>query len=612
MASSGNFCTWNRINAQGGGTPDLTRSGTLTQGNLNYNPGSYGIIIGSVGVQTGKWYWELRATGLNASGPVVGWLNERHTSGGSNYPSPGYSSPSSAANAQFIMLYLLPGSGPSEIVAGTPSGSSSGTDTDKSGISANDIIGVAGDFDNNKWYFSINGSFTDMRSGQNPATGSNPLCSESSGGGLETFTRVSGLTWYPTYGNWSGSSKASYTNFGQDSTFGGGVSAGGNADENGFGDFKYSVPTGFLAMCSANLPISDDIDPAQTDDNFPGKQFGAITYTGTGSSNAITGLGFQPDFMWNKRRNNASAYSNSLVDSTRGRSKVSYSQRTQSEATSGSSEYVVSFESDCFTLGTNNQIDINGSGGSATYVAWCWKANAGTTASNTEGGVNSTTQANTAAGFSIVTYTGIAGASGASTVGHGLSKAPEFILHVSRTRAAGRWVQHVGTSGSSYVLQMATSAETDYSGYGTIASPTATTFGINGIDGIGGESADYVAYVWHSVEGYSKFGTYEGNGNSNGPFIYTGFRPQLIAIKNIEQSSNWVIYDSARQTFNPNENYLRWNSSATEGGTSTSFDIDFFSNGYKVRSTETDLNTSGKTFVYCAWGDVPFKYNNTF
>ena len=243
MASSGNFCTWNPIHAQGGGTPDLTRNGTLVDGNLNYNPGSYGIIIGSVGVRTGKWYWELRATGLNASGPVVGWLNQRHTSGGSNYPSPGYSSPSSAANAQFIMLYLLPGSGPSEIVAGAPSGSSSGTDTDKSGISANDIIGVAGDFDNNKWYFSINGSFTDMRSGQDPATGSNPLCSESSGGGLETFTRVSGLTWYPTYGNWSASGKASYTNFGQDSTFGGAISAGGNADSNGFGDFQYAPPT---------------------------------------------------------------------------------------------------------------------------------------------------------------------------------------------------------------------------------------------------------------------------------------------------------------------------------------------------------------------------------
>ena len=231
MASSGNFCTWNPIHAQGGGTPDLTRNGTLVDGNLNYSPGSYGIIIGSIGVRTGKWYWELRGTGFSASGPVVGWLNQRHTSGGSNYPSPGYSSPSSAANAQFLMIYLLPDSGSAEIIAGAPSGSSSGTDTDAPTISTNDIIGLAADFDNNKWYFSINGSFTNFRSGQNPATGTNPICSGSSGGGLTTFTRVSGLTWYPTYGNWSASGKASYTNFGQDSTFGGAISAGGNADE---------------------------------------------------------------------------------------------------------------------------------------------------------------------------------------------------------------------------------------------------------------------------------------------------------------------------------------------------------------------------------------------
>ena len=143
--------------------------------------------------------------------------------------------------------------------------------------------------------------------------------------------------------------------------------------------------------------------------------------------------------------------------------------------------------------------------------------------------------------------------------------------------------------------------------YNTETTSTVLSLG-NTIAGNG----QSLVYAWSEIDGYSRFGFYEGNGNADGPFVYTGFRPRLLFIKNSEQDANWAVYDSARQTFNPNENYIRWNSNVAEGGTSTTFDVDFLSNGFKVRSTETDLNTNAKTFVFGAWGDVPFKYSNTF
>ena len=158
------------------------------------------------------------------------------------------------------------------------------------------------------------------------------MCSASGGGGLVTIARTAGYIWFPAMGNWAAGTRNIKVNFGQDSTFSGSFSAGGNADENGFGDFKYSVPTGFLAMCSANLPISDDIDPAQTDDNFPQKNFNAVIYNSTGSGQSITGVGFQPDLVWIKCR--SVDQGNGLFDSTRGTGKVLQSNDTNAENTS--------------------------------------------------------------------------------------------------------------------------------------------------------------------------------------------------------------------------------------------------------------------------------------
>ena len=262
-----------------------------------------------------------------------------------------------------------------------------------------------------------------------------------------------------------------------------------------------------------------------------------------------------------------------------------------------------------------------------------WRLNGGTTVSNTSGNINSTTQASDKTGLSIVLYTG--NGSQGQTIGHGLTKAPEMVWFKNRSNAsvsgiAMDWtVVLASQTGSPFdgrvdtkesLTLNSTVAISSY--YGDNTNPyggvdfTSSVFSVpnngNAPYWFNANANDYYALCWHSVEGFSNFGFYEGNGNADGPFVYTGFRPRILVIKNIEQSSNWLVYDSARQTFNPNENYLRWNQGVAEGGTSTSFDVDFLSNGFKVRSTETDLNTSGKTFLFMAWGDVPFKYNNTF
>ena len=394
-------------------------------------------------------------------------------------------------------------------------------------------------------------------------------------------------------------------NGGHDSTGGGDFTAASNADDNGFGEFQYSPPSGHLACCSANLPISDDIDPAQTDDDYPSKQFDTVLYTGNASTNNITGLNFQPDLVWIKIRNTAS--NAVLVDSLRGTNKMIHPNNTDVEVTTAN---LTSFNSNGFSLdGTSNyQANYNGNGN--TYVAWCWRANGGTTASNSNGAISSTVQANQAAGFSIVQWTANATSSVATTVGHGLSKAPEFVITKSRD-SAGNWcATHTGLSSTSHMLFLNTDgAQTDKSGNGSMSANTSTVFSVNATDGSNSPNGDaMIAYCWHSVEGYSKFGSYIGNSNNDGPFIYTGFRPRMVFLKLRDSAGDWWIYDSARDTANPVNKYISWDRTDAEV---TGLNTDFLSNGFKLRNTSGDFNSSS-TILYGAWGDVPFKYNNTF
>ena len=381
------------------------------------------------------------------------------------------------------------------------------------------------------------------------------------------------------------------------------TSGGGNADENGFGDFQNSPPSGFLALCSANLPIDDDVDPAQTDDDYiGGKQHNTIVYTGNASTNAITGLGFKPDLVWiqNYSSQNQTAR---IQDSSRGVTKSLEPAYTTNEGTESG---VTSFDSDGFTLGSQ-QGGYNSSG--AAYVSWCWRANGGTTATNSDGDVDSTVQANPDAGFSIVQFPNY---SGDTKFGHGLTKAPNFIIAKLISGGSNWPTYHDGyDSGKTCFLNTnaAQFSSSHFAHSGTGNPVSATTFGMGA--SFAGSGAG-IAYCWHDVDGFQKFGSYEGNGSSDGPFIYLGFRPKLVVIRAIDSNQMWAVCDTARETFNPmGEKVLQWNADGAEFDPS-GFNFDTVSNGIKIRNSDTNINSSGATFIYMAWGDVPFKYNNTF
>ena len=404
-------------------------------------------------------------------------------------------------------------------------------------------------------------------------------------------------------------------NGGHDSTGAGDFSAGGNADENGFGDFQNSPPSGFLAPSSANLPISDDIDPAQTDDNYPSKQFGVVTWTGDGTTGrAITGLGFQPDFIWFKDR--TQAFSNRLYDTSRGISSTGgkrlFSNTTGAETNITSGQDISAVGTDGFTLGasdanyTNYNTDEN--------VAWCWKCNGGTTTSDSSGDITVTRQTNDAAKFSILTYTG-SGSSG-NTIAHGLGVKPAMTIIKQRNSSNGWNVWHQGYNSGDYdSFGELNSSSSWYANQGSngpyTAAPGTDYLTLTAYGQVNGSSNTYVAYVWADVEGMQKFGAFEGNGNSDGPFVYTGFRPRLVFCKAADASENWQVRDTARSPFNADSQVrIYWNSSSAEGSASTASPIDFLSTGFKVRGSNSEINSS--TILYGAWGDVPAKYPNTF
>ena len=560
MASSGNFSTMNPLNRTSG-------SVVYTNGNLSFSPGSSWssttFTRNNMYIpKDKKIYFELYHK--TQSGYYAGY-----GFGAENAP---------VTSSEFGATGCITTYYGDTRVNGTR------TQSQFTSPSQGDIVQFAIDGSNNKVWFGINNTW--VLSGD-PANGSNEI---------GTITTNSTVGFDISFIAQQNSASTLTMNFGQDSSFAGDVTAGGNADGNGFGDFKYTPPTGFLALCSANLSVSSDIDPAQTSTDYSGTQFNVVTYTGNGSDgHGITGVDFQPDFVWLKKRS-ASA-SHQLYDSSRGAGKLLSSDGTGAEATY--STVLQSFDSDGFTLGTSAAIN----GSSATMVGWCWRANGGTTASNTDGASTTTVQANTKAGFSIIEFPNY---SSNSTFGHGLSSAPEFIT--ARLTGGSRWATyHTGlTSAGNYVSLNTDSAQASGSFFNSTA-PTSSVFSLGA--SFGGSGAG-ICYAWHSVEGYSKFGTYEGNADNDGTFVYTGFRPRLLFIKNSDGQSPWVIYDGARDGYNlsTSPKQLFWNGTEADH---TSYPADILSNGFKLRTSNATVNASG-TWIYGAWGDVPFKYNNTF
>ena len=374
-------------------------------------------------------------------------------------------------------------------------------------------------------------------------------------------------------------------NFGADSSFAGNKTGQGNTDANGKGDFYYAPPTGYLALCTDNLP-APAIEQPET-------QFNVVTYTGNGTSQSVTGVGFQPDFVWIKKRNTSDFGSHQFVDIVRGLDKYIFSDATNAEVTAA--DRVTSFDSDGFSLSSALQVNEN----SDTYVAWCWKAG-GTAVTNTDGSITSQVSANVDAGFSIVGYTGTGSA---ATVGHGLNSAPDFTIIKNRDLATAWIAFHSSRSGERGILN-GTNAFIATTTYYT-SDPTDTVLNLNSISNVNGSGDALIAYCFHSVEGFSKFGSYVGNGSTDGTFVYTGFKPSLIMTKRTNSAGSWEITDSGRSPSNVVNKYLYANLANAD---STFDNLDFLSNGFKFRNNATGNNNSGDTYIYMAFAEHPFNY----
>jgi len=359
--------------------------------------------------------------------------------------------------------------------------------------------------------------------------------------------------------------------------------------------FAYTAPSGFKALNTANLPA-----PLVTK---PNTVMDVKLYTGNGSTQTISGLGFSPDFVWLKAR--SAAYNHELYDTVRGALQYLSSSTTNAESTLANS--LTAFGSDGFSVGS--QVGSNGSG--TTFAAWTWDAGS-STVTNTQGSISSQVRANASAGFSVVTYTGNLTGAGNATIGHGLGVAPALVITKSRSNSS-RWaVQHLSLGSDDYLELNTTAAVADSVsvGAGALPKPTSTVFYGSWLTGLNISGQTFVAYCFAPVVGYSSMGSYVANANSNGPFVYTGFKPRFVLCKlSSAAGADWLIFDTARSPYNVVQANLRPNTSGAEE--SAFARIDILSNGFKVRagSGVEPNSTNGNTYIYAAWAESPFNYS---
>lgn len=347
---------------------------------------------------------------------------------------------------------------------------------------------------------------------------------------------------------------------------------------------------------------------AYTTINKSSQYFTAKTYTGTGSTQSITGLDFSPDLVWIKDR--TSANNHRLLDTIRGATKELYSSTTDAETTQAQS--LTAFNSDGFSVGTLSSVNTN----SNNYVSWCWDAN-GTGVTNNSGTITSTISANTTSGFSIVTWTG--NGSSSATVGHGLGVAPSMIILHARagTNAANNWfIYHKNlSSNNNLMFTNAGQQGTGTFSSGVIATPTSSTIGFTAgstVNNVNESGTTYVAYCFAEVKGFSKIGRYNGNGAVDGPFVYTGFKPAFVIIKRFDGTGNWIMFDNKRPNYNVIPFGLFPNLSNAEVNDVQYYGFDLLSNGFKIRNTVAyggEYNDPG-AHIYMAFAEQPLVGTN--
>ena len=343
---------------------------------------------------------------------------------------------------------------------------------------------------------------------------------------------------------------------------------------------------------------------AYTDIDRPDLYFNTKLYTGNGSTQSITGVGFQPDWVWIKERSSTSNHQ--VGDAVRGATKIIETNTTNSEATD--SARFISFDSDGFTQGANNGVNESGQ----TYASWNWLADNTSGSSNTDGSITSTVSANTTSGFSIVSYSGN-GTNGA-TVGHGLGVAPKAVIVKARTTGnTQNWfVNYPFGTGDGYIMLNSTNAgDGANSSVWNSTTPNSSTVTLGTTSGVNDASYDYIMYCFTEVKGFSKFGSYVGNGNADGSFIYLGFKPAFVITKRTDSTSDWVMLDNKRDSFNLMNKKLFPNNSDSEYSGQNA--CDFLSNGFKLRDNATNAfatNISGGTYIYMAFAESPLVGTN--
>jgi hypothetical protein len=561
--TGGNFATLNALTYSG------TNALTLSQGNLKARDA------------TGSATWKSRWSTFAA--PTTGkWYAEFYLT---------YTGATSFTNQAFVGLhdglaattYIGQSSGSyGYIASGGTYNNATHTTSYGASYNAGDIIGVAWDADN--------GNLTFYKNGVSQGVAYSSVSAENKFFGVSAFwVSPDGQTYW-------------HCNFGQDSSFAGNETPQGNTDDNGVGDFYYAPPSGFLALKTSNLPAATI--------TAPDEYFNTVLYTGSGADHSIGGVGFQPDFVWIKNRTFGAAnnsYSHALFDSVRGVGRDLNSNETSAESAFSASFSLTSFDNNGFSISDGGTL-TNASG--STYASWNWLAD-GTSVLNQQGTIDSQVSANTDAGFSIVSFTSPATSSTAFTIGHGLSSAPEMIITKERDGTLGWLVYHdeLPSPKDNYLLLNSTAANsgTVTDCWGTSA-PTSSVFGMKTSVSIN-PSKSTIAYCFHSVEGYSKIGSYTGSASL--PFVHCGFRPAWILIKRTDTTSaeSWTIKDTTRSPHNESTEEIYANLSNAE------FDdvygnADFLSNGFKLRSNNVHTNTTGATYIFMAFAEAPFKLAN--